>query len=446
MSDNINNFHRVLRDPTDGFFYKLLPTQAQLDTFKVCKDLVQEALENKLQQEYGTMPKFRLQGSWAYGTCNMPNRGGQEIDFDYGCYLPEKCFSEDQEKEADRLIGHVKDALSDLCFREKWQLDDSNPSCLRIRGFMDCAHFDVPLYAAPDDMFDDLQSVPIASRKNKDVLSESNESYDSMNGSNMSFIGDTRPQDISKFFGESSFSGSVNSTNRFSVSLESATNVKDMQLDSIHEKEYTQPKSPVIKDVSLIRNDGKWKVSNCERVREWFLAECNKHYNQGQQLRSIVRYIKAWRDYNFGSEGRKAPTSLALMILTVATYEHQQKRDDLVLLGVASQLPSQFLEDIMCADIKNHEDEVFNNYGEDSDQNRAEDSKLAQELFESLNSCATQVTEEGDCLGLLQASFGEKITENIELVTIHVPKPKVEPKHQPQKAASAAIIPSQIGG
>ena len=140
-----NNFHRVLRNEPEGFFTQLLPTKDQLSIFKNCKDRVQEVLEIKLEEKYGTKPKFRLQGSWAYGTCNVPNREGQEIDFDYGCYLPEKCFSGDQENDAEVLIGHVKQCLSQLCFDQNWKLDDKNPSCLRIRGFMVDAHFDIPL-------------------------------------------------------------------------------------------------------------------------------------------------------------------------------------------------------------------------------------------------------------------------------------------------------------
>lgn len=431
-----NNFHRVLRNEPEGFFTQLLPTRDQLDIFKNCKDLVQEALEIKLKEEYGTKPKFRLQGSWAYGTCNVPNREGQEIDFDYGCYLPEKCFSGDQESDAEVLIGHVKQSLSQLCYVENWQLDDTNPSCLRIRGFMADAHFDIPLYAVPDDMFNDLKDVPISSRKNSDVV-ESNESFDGLSNrgyeGSLNFSEDTQPQDLSTFFGESSFNRSSDTIN-LSESLESN------QFDGIQKNESTQPS---IKDISLIRNDGKWKVSNCERVREWFLKECSKLPGEGQQLRSIVRYIKAWRDYDFNPKHRKAPTSLALMILTVDTYEYTQQRDDKALTQVASMLPNRFLQDVTCKDIKDHETEIFNDYGDNTYKYRADDSRLAKQFYESLEYCSTKATVAKQCLTLLTTSLGDKITDNEDLVSISVKETNPKPV---QVAAAAAILPSQIGG
>ena len=431
-----NNFHRVLRIEPEGFFTQLLPTKDQLDIFKNCKDLVQGALEVKLEEKYGTKPKFRLQGSWAYGTCNVPNREGQEIDFDYGCYLPENCFSGDQENDAEVLIGHVKQCLSQLCFNQNWQLDDTNPSCLRIRGFMADAHFDIPLYAVPNDMFNDLKDVPISSRKNSDVV-ESNESFDGLSNrkyeGSLNFSEDTQPQDLSDFFGESNFTRSSGIIN-LSESFESN------QFDSTQKNESTQS---YIKDISLIRNDGKWKVSNCERVREWFLKECSELPGEGQQLRSIVRYIKAWRDYNFNPEHRKAPTSLALMILTVDTYKYTQQRDDKALIQVVSMLPDRFLQDVTCKDIKDHETEVFNDYKDDTHEYRTEDNRLAKQFYESLEYCSTKATAARQCLTLLKTSLGDKIADNEDLVSISV----IEPSSRPvQVAASAAIIPPQIGG
>lgn len=432
----VNNFHRVLRNEPEGFFTQLLPTRTQLDTFKECKDLIQEALEVTLKEVYDIKPKFRLQGSWAYGTCNVPNRIGQEMDFDYGCYLPEHCFPDDQKSEAEKLINHVKQCLFQLCFDQNWELDDKNPSCLRIRGFMVDAHFDIPLYAVPNDMFNDLKDVPISSRKNSDVV-ESNESFDSLSNrkyeGSLNFSKDTQPQDLSTFFGESNFTRSSGIIN-LSESLESN------QFDSARKNESTQSS---IKDISLIRNDGEWKVSNCERVREWFLKECSKLPGEGQQLRSIVRYIKAWRDYNFNPEHRKAPTSLALMILTVDTYKYTQQRDDKALIQVVLMLPDRFLKDITCKDIKDHETEVFNDYKDDTYEYRTEDSRLAKQFYESLEYCSTKVTAARQCLTLLKTSLGDKITNNEDLVSISV----IEPSSKPvQVAASAAIILPQIGG
>ncbi|MGP5296750.1 CBASS cGAMP synthase [Psychrobacter faecalis] len=438
----VNNFHRVLRNEPEGFFTQLLPTRTQLDTFKECKDLIQEALEVILKEVYDVKPKFRLQGSWAYGTCNVPNRIGQEMDFDYGCYLPERCFPDEQKNEAEKLINHVKQCLSQLCFDQNWELDDKNPSCLRIRGFMVDAHFDIPLYAVPNDMFNDLKDVPISSRKNSDVV-EANESYDDLSSRNyrnaLNFSEDTQPQALSEFFGESSFNRSSGITT-FGESVESR------QFDGVQKNESAQPP---IKDISLIRNDGEWKQSNCERVREWFLGVCKGQAGEGQQLRSIIRYIKAWRDYNFDPNERKQPISLALMILTVDSYEHCQQRDDKALAKVVSELPNRFLKDITCPNIKDHEEEVFNDYNGDKNKYRRQDSELAQEFSDTLNYCLTEATEARKCLYALKVCLGDKIPSNEDLVSIHneISQGAINAKNKPVQVATApAIIPSQTGG
>ncbi|MFP3354455.1 hypothetical protein R0K04_24185, partial [Pseudoalteromonas sp. SIMBA_153] len=90
----------------------------------------------------------------------------------------------------------------------------------------------------------------------------------------LNFSEDTQPQDLSDFFGESNFTRSSGIIN-LSESFESN------QFDSTQKNESTQS---YIKDISLIRNDGKWKVSNCERVRELVLKECSELPGEGQQL------------------------------------------------------------------------------------------------------------------------------------------------------------------
>ncbi|BBI67832.1 hypothetical protein PKHYL_20230 [Psychrobacter sp. KH172YL61] len=94
MSDNLktNNLHSVFKNDTDGFFKKLLPKGEQFQVFKDCKDQIKAVIEIQVEKVYGVRPKFRLQGSWAYGVCNAPALPEQEMDFDYGCYLPESCF------------------------------------------------------------------------------------------------------------------------------------------------------------------------------------------------------------------------------------------------------------------------------------------------------------------------------------------------------------------
>ena len=98
MSHYTNNLHRIFVDREIGFKKEITPTELDLDFFNNVKKVVKSHLKTKIkefleQQGLASItPKFRIQGSWAYGTCNLPAKQGQEMDFDYGVYLPVRAF------------------------------------------------------------------------------------------------------------------------------------------------------------------------------------------------------------------------------------------------------------------------------------------------------------------------------------------------------------------
>ena len=137
------------------------------------------------------------------------------------------------------------------------------------------------------------------------------------------------------------------------------------------------------------------------------------------------------------------------MILTVDSYEHCQQRDDKALAKVVSELPNRFLKDITCPNIKDHEEEVFNDYNGDKNKYRRQDSELAQEFSDTLNYCLTEATEARKCLYALKVCLGDKIPSNEDLVSIHneISQGAINAKNKPVQVATApAIIPSQTGG
>ena len=168
MSDYTNNLHRVFVDQKIGFKKKITPTEQDLNFFNQVKKDVKSHLKTKIkefleQQGIANIaPKFRIQGSWAYGTCNLPAKQGQEMDFDYGVYLPVRAFEgfnpdAGASEQAQNYFEQVELMMEDLCHQHKWQLDTSAPSsCIRIK-IRSNAHMDIPLYAVPDDMFDSLE-------------------------------------------------------------------------------------------------------------------------------------------------------------------------------------------------------------------------------------------------------------------------------------------------
>jgi hypothetical protein len=449
MTDiSTNNLHRVFKNDNDGFFHKLLPSMEQLDAFKYCKDKVQEKLEFDLKAIYGIKPKFRLQGSWAYGTCNVPALATQEMDFDYGCYLPNVCFIDDEKTEGEKILRHVENSLQIVCDEQGWTLDASNASCLRITGFLSQAHFDVPLYAVPDDMFADLQDVQIRTQKSETIANESM----GLDSAMLSFDfseknGDTRPESLSAYFGESQFSNEITFTTLFN---EARYGRYELGLDSINEKN-SVPKTvkktnnQKIQNIRLIKRDEDWKPSDCEKVREWFVGTCNKYPNEGQQLRAIVRYVKSWRDA-LSEYFEKTPSSIALMILVTQSYQHLQQRDDKALNEVLKDLPKALTQPIKCEDIIGHESEDFNSL---TKQQRDIAESLASQFCQVIDDCLFNHTSASHCLDELKMQFGSRIPMDTDFITINVKNDSISNfiESQPIVAVTApAIIKQQYGG
>jgi hypothetical protein len=87
--------------------------------------------------------------------------------------------------------------------------------------------------------------------------------------------------------------------------------------------------------VLLAHRDDDWKISDPRPIKDWFL---NQVSIKGDQLRRIVRYLKAYRDQQWPEGG---PTSILLMAAAVPLFEKRDRRDDLALLDVVRTLPDR---------------------------------------------------------------------------------------------------------
>lgn len=277
MSHYTNNLHRIFVDREIGFKKKITPTKQDLDFFNQVKKVVKSHLKTKIkefleQQGIASIaPKFRIQGSWAYGTCNLPAKDSQEMDFDYGVYLPVRAFEgfnpdAGASEQAKKYFEQVESMMKDLCLQNNWLLDTSAPSsCIRIKIRSD-AHLDIPLYAVPDDMFDSLEE-----RNELQVsLDSATAIHESLNYSEWVF----EDFDVRSFAEES---------------------LMDKNIQMIH----------------MARRDGTWQESDCELIRKWFADKLKSLENNGQQLRAICRYLKAWRDWKFADESFQ-PSSIII--------------------------------------------------------------------------------------------------------------------------------------
>ena len=87
-------------------------------------------------------------------------------------------------------------------------------------------------------------------------------------------------------------------------------------------------------EVLLAHRDEDWKKSDPRPLHIWFEGEVDV---RGEQLRRVVRYLKAFRDWEWKTGG---PTSILLMAAAVPLFEKQDGRDDLALLNVLEDLPT----------------------------------------------------------------------------------------------------------
>lgn len=87
-------------------------------------------------------------------------------------------------------------------------------------------------------------------------------------------------------------------------------------------------------DKILLACEDGWITSDPLKMKEWFELEIS---DKEEQLRRVIRYIKAFRDNQWDKGG---PSSILLMAAACPLFEFKYKRDDLALLHVVAGLPS----------------------------------------------------------------------------------------------------------
>ena len=398
MNHYTNNLHRVFVDQKIGFKKKITPKEQDLNFFNQVKKDVKSHLKTKIkefleQQGIANIaPKFRIQGSWAYGTCNLPAKQGQEMDFDYGVYLPVRAFEgfnpdAGASEQAKNYFEQVESIISDLCRQhDDWQLDTSAPSsCIRIKIRRD-AHMDIPLYAVPDDMFDSLEE------RNELLVS----------------LGSTTAINESLNYSEWAFED-------FNIRSFAEASLMDKNIQMIH----------------MARRDGTWQESDCELIRKWFADKLKSLENNGQQLRAICRYLKAWRDWQFADKSFQ-PSSILLMIIACKHYQYYQYRDDLALLSVLENL-SNALNGNVYENIEEHESEDFNRMKEGE---RVEASQYADVLYRNFMASLNNF-DKTKALKFITNEWGNRIPQDEDLIetsrqAIFDTSPLVQPNITPQ--------------
>ncbi|WP_110975950.1 CBASS cGAMP synthase [Acinetobacter sp. WCHAc060042] len=392
-----SNLHRTFRAREDGFITQIKPTSDQRDYLNTCRQKVRATLKQGLAAfivENGgdpniIKPKFRLQGSWAYGTCNQPAHPAQEMDVDYGVYLPNSLLAQGRsDRVAKAYYLAVETLLQPLADIEDWKLCKDKNTCCRLI-LEGNAHMDVPLYIVPDLMFDSLVE------RNNMILDEAKAT-------------------IAK--DEYVFKGYHYATESFE------SEAKIIELDYITK-------------IHMALRDGNWKDSDCELIRKWYADFLADQEDNGRQLRYIARYLKAWRDHEYNNGG--GPSSILLMIVANQNYQYFENRDDLALLYVLKNLPKALLGPVKEPSIPEHTDEDFNRIPEDD---RQEAHDLAAELL-GVVSAAIDIESPKTSINFLRSQFGKRIPDDESYVVVENNNQEL-----PLQATNPATIEPTRGG
>ncbi|GLQ87707.1 CBASS cGAMP synthase [Dyella flagellata] len=337
------------------------PTDHQRKTLQDARTLIRDHLRAKirhatkaeLQMDRMVEPRFRTQGSWRYKTCIQPAQAPQEMDWDFGVYLPVTVWTEKgpPHRMAKVYFDLVERALSDLCATHRWELNSSKDTCVRVK-IAPWGHIDVPLYAAPIEKFEKI--VELAKLEAR------------------------------KAFGQYSDSAA------FDESFDETAAFWD-EMDEIH----------------LATRSGEWKPSDSDALAKWILDRFDEH---GPQLRRVCRYLKAWRDFHWKAGG---PSSVLLMVIAAQSFQPFERRDDLALEATAKKLAISLRGDVHEPGV----DSGKENFNPLNGPERRVAADLAERLSSTLRTARHYATNSArQALVDLRGQLGLRISDDVELV------------------------------
>ena len=320
-------------------------------------------------------PKFITQGSVAYGTVNAPAYPPrQQADLDDGLYVPLSFCEETGSPNvvSGLLIELVETMLTDLANGLGWSVDTSNPNCTRLIIARD-KHVDMPIYSIPDNEFRRIAESRFRLAKAK-----------------VSFH-----------------------------AFYAGTDFDDMW-------------EAMPARVRMAHKTEGWIDSDPRPIRDWVLTQVRL---KSEQLRRLMRYLKAWRDHQ--SWPNSDPKSILLMALVDATLHRRiDGRDDLALIQVCSGIPNALRGHVGIPAIP----------GEDLTKRLDEDGLRAtliervRDLHDMLSACVQGHRTREETCRRLQDSFGPRFPNRPDRI-------RVETLGDPVRAqASRVIVPAPFAG
>lgn len=314
----------------------------------------------KVENAEKISPKFITQGSYAYGTLNAPARPPrQQADLDDGVYVPlSYCEDTGSPKTVSRLLLEIIESiLSDLAEQRGWAIDSTNPNCTRLIIARD-KHVDVPIYSIPDDEFRRIAQ------------------------------------------------------DRFLLAKD-AVSFGEYYLSERLDDDWSLMPSRV----RLAHKVLGWLDSDPRPIKDWVETQVAL---KSEQLRRLMRYLKAWRDFQQWPEGD--PKSILLMALVDATLNRKvDGRDDLALIAVCSGIPDALTGSV----------EIPALPGEDLAKRLNEDGlkdefiRRVQHLHYTLKHCVQGRHSPEQVCRMLRDQFGSRFPDRPDRIRLESPEQTV---------------------
>ncbi|MBS4634982.1 MULTISPECIES: CBASS cGAMP synthase [Aeromonas] len=285
------NFSSLLYTTTQErcFLNELDLTTSEYESIDSARKLIRDTLKAQLPSVLkekgfqGNMrePRFFIQGSRAYKTLNRPCiTPPQQSDIDDGVYLPMTTIQE--EERPSLAIETFFEAVVEVLepLADKQGWKISQKDTCVRAVISDAAHIDLPLYAIPDAQFVLLKAM---------------------------------------------------------MESRGCESLKDVAMDASNDNWSALPSDKIL----LAHKTEGWIESDPRAMKSWFVQQVS---DKGEQLRRVVRYIKAFRDFQWPTRG---PSSILLMAASCPLFKQFDRRDDIALLEVVKGIPKALQEGVL---------------------------------------------------------------------------------------------------
>lgn len=161
--------------------------------------------------------------------------------------------------------------------------------------------------------------------------------------------------------------------------------------------------SYIIKDevAYLAHKKDGWIESDPKAFTDWFIDKAQK---EGEQLRSIVKYLKAWKDYK--SVDLKG---ISITILAGEKFYSYENRDDKSLLGTVTNIIDMLEENFECIKPVYPNEDLFAGYSENKKEKVLD---ALRDFKKSINDAINEEDEE-TASEELRKQFGDRFPKGV---------------------------------